>query len=305
MTLAEGGREPSIQQMRLFLLLAEELHFTRAAQRAFISQPALSRHISALERNLGVQLIDRTTRAVALTPAGHALTDQMQLIVDATTELHRQAERAATTGAGRMVIGSFEAITSMDPIPAVLDELRRRLPGVDIQMQRTAFATATDLLEGLVDAAFLLLPVPEGIQYVELDTGSRCAALSAGDSLAQRGTITLEDLSDRMHIGWSRKVPRIYRDYWSCDPRPNGDPVRYSRHAVSDYESALLLISMGEGFQLPPDAARLLYPRSQVAYVEVEDLPPWTTALAWPSAKREHPYVAALRHATRDVLRIR
>ncbi|MFF4758414.1 LysR family transcriptional regulator [Streptomyces sp. NPDC001292] len=303
MTRMRDAREPSIQQLKLFLLLAEELHFGQAARRAFVSQPTFSRHIRSLERNLGIQLVDRTTRTVTLTPAGHALTDQIRTVVDATGELHRQAVRAATAGAGRMVIGSFEAITSMEPVLTILDELRRRLSGVDIQIHRAAFDTPTVLLEGLVDAAFLPLPVPEGIQYLELETGTRCAVMCASDPLAQHDTITMKDLSDRPHIGWSTRVPKIYRDYWSCDPRPDGTPVRYSQHAVSDYESALLLISMGEGIQLPPDAARIIYPRPGVAYVDVEDLPPWTTALAWLPQRREHPYVAALRHATRDVLR--
>ncbi|MEV5007011.1 hypothetical protein ACIQFZ_26250 [Streptomyces sp. NPDC093064] len=70
-----------------------------------------------------------------------------------------------------------------------------------------------------------------------------------------------------------------------------------------DYESSLLAIVMGEGIQLPPEAARILYPRPGIAYVEVEDLPPLTTALAWLPAKRNHSHVAALRNTTREFLR--
>ncbi|GCB45060.1 lysR family transcriptional regulatory protein [Streptomyces sp. NL15-2K] len=292
-------------QLKLFLLLAEELHFGRAARRAFISQPAFSRHISALEGNLGVQLINRTTHTVALTPAGQALTDQIRLIVDTTDELRRQAERAAGAGTGRLVIGSLAAITSVDPVPAILEEVRRRLPGVRIQIWGAGFDVATVLLEGLVDAAFLFLPVPDGVQHLELEPGPRCAAMSTGDPLAQRDGLTVSDLSDRPHIGWSDRVPKVFRDFWACDPRPNGDPVHYSRHAVSDLESALALIAMGEGIQLPPDLARVLYPRAGVSYVPVEDLPPGTTALAWPTAKRDHPSVIALRRATRAVVSVR
>ncbi|MEU6006628.1 LysR family transcriptional regulator [Streptomyces sp. NPDC047453] len=297
------SREPTILQLKLFLLLAEELHFGRAAQRAFITQPTFSRHIQSLERNLGVQLVERRTRTLSITPFGHALLDQIQTVVDAVEELRHQARRTAEAGAGQLVIGSFEALASVAPVPAILDELQGRLPGVDVQIRRAAFDTATVLLEGLVDAAFVILPAPEGIQYLEIDTGPRCVAMSASDPLADRATITLADLADRPHIGWSPRVPQVYRDYWACDPRPDSTPVQYTSHSMVDYESSLLAIAMGEGIQLPPDAARILYPRPGVAYVEVEDLPPWTTALAWLPAKRNHPHVAALRNTTREFLR--
>ncbi|MPY47633.1 LysR family transcriptional regulator [Streptomyces acidicola] len=305
MAMSGDTKQPSIHQLQLFLHLAEELHFGRAARRAFISQPALSRQIFALERNLGVKLIDRGTRTVALAPAGQALLDQIRHVVDAAHELRQQARCAAETGVGRMVIGSFEAIVSIDPIPEVLDELRRRMPGVDIQIRRVAFDAATSLLEGTADATFLPLPVPDGIQYLKLASGPRCAAMCASEPLAQRGRITLADLSDRLHLGWSPRVPKVFQDFWACDPLPDGTPVRYSNHAVADYESALLAIAMGEGIQLPPSVAQVLYPRLGVAYVEVEDVPPWTIALSWLPSKRDHPFVEALRDTTLRVLRKR
>ncbi|WP_433871189.1 LysR family transcriptional regulator [Saccharopolyspora sp. CA-218241] len=294
--------EPSIQQLRMFLLLAEELHFGRAARRGYISQPALSRHIRTLERNLGVQLIDRTTRAVALTPAGQDLREPARAVVEATAELRARAQHAAAAGVGDLVVGSLDALTSIEPASSILDALRHRLPGVNVQIQRAGFDIATVLLEGLVDAAFLILPVPDGVQYVAVDSGPRCAVLSVTDPLADREVITLADLADHTHIGWSPRVPEVYRNYWACDPRPDGSPVRYSSHQAVDYESSLLAIVRGEGIQLPPAIAEQLYPRPGAVYVEVADVPPWSMALAWLPSKRDHPHVAALRQATHQVL---
>lgn len=294
------SREPSPRQLRAFLVLAEELHFGRAARRLFMTQPSLSQLIRALERDLGVDLVDRTTRRVALSRAGRALLPEIRGVVEALD--HLGAAARARAGTGRLVVGSSEAITSVDPVPSVLDRFRRRLPGVDLRIRRSGFDAATDLLEGEVDVAFLFLPVPDGIQHLPLATGSRCAALHADDPLARRDRITLADLTDRIHIGWSTRVPRVYRDHWACDPRPDGTPVRYSAHAVADYESSLLTIAMGQGIQLPPEEARLLYPRPGVAYVEVTDVTPWTAALAWLPARRDDPSVAALREAARGVL---
>jgi DNA-binding transcriptional LysR family regulator len=95
----------------------------------------------------------------------------------------------------------------------------------------------------------------------------------------------------------------VFRDFWSADPQPDGSRVRFSPHSIVDYESALPLIAMGQGIQLPPDATRRLYPRHGVSYVDVTDPEPWTAALCWLPRRRDEPLVAALRQASRRVLR--
>ncbi|MEV0697446.1 LysR family transcriptional regulator [Saccharopolyspora sp. NPDC050389] len=295
-----GSGDPSIRQIRLFLLLAEELHFGRAAARAFMAQPTFSRHIKSLERDLGVELVDRTSRQVVLSAAGEALLERMRAVVDAVQELRRQAD--AEAAAGRIVIGSFEAIISMHPIPVILDELRRRLPRLDVQVLRTGFDATEAVSRGDVDAAFVFLPVPNGIRALPLDRGPRCAAMPADDPLAAKGPLTLADLADRAHIGWSERVPKVYQDFWAVDPRPGGAAARYSPHAMGDFESGLQVIAMGGGLLFPPAAGRELYPRPGVSYVEVSDLEPWTSALVWLPANHDKPFVAALRKAARAVL---
>ncbi|MFI6373447.1 LysR family transcriptional regulator [Streptomyces sp. NPDC050546] len=296
-------RYPSIQQLQLFLLLAEELHFGRAARRAFMAQPTFSRHITALEERLGVAVVDRTTRRVVLSTAGEALVGRARTVVEAAEELRREAESQANAAAGRIVIGSFEAITSMDPIPAVLEELRENFPQVEVDVVRMGFDSGPAVLRGEVDAAFLFLPVPDGVQTLALAGGPRCVAMADGHPLASRDAVTLADLADEPRIGWSEQVPKVFRDFWSAGPRPDGTPVRFSPHAIVDYESALPLIAMGQGIQLPPDTTRWLYPRRGVSYVDVTDLEPWTAALGWLPSRRDEPLVAALRQAAQRVLR--
>jgi DNA-binding transcriptional LysR family regulator len=296
-------RDANPRHLRAFLVLAEELHFGRAAARLFMTQPALSQQIRALERDLGVWLIDRTTRRVCLSHAGRELLPAVEEAVRAADRL-REAARTRS-GSGRLVIGSLENIVLMEPVPAVIDTFRETMPGVDIQIRRTAFDTATVLLEGQADAVFLFLPVPGSIQYLTLASGPRCAVMCDTDPLARRDLISIDDLRDRPHLGWSSRVPKVYQDFWACDPRPDGSPARYTDHAVVDYASSLLSIAMREGIQLPPETARLHYPQPRVAYVDVEDLPPWSMALAWLPLMRDQPYVRGLRRAARRVLRDR
>jgi DNA-binding transcriptional LysR family regulator len=293
-------RDPSTHQLRLFLVLAQELHFGRAATRLFMTQPAFSQQIRALERILSLDLVDRTSRRVALTPAGQALIADARSVVEASDQLRRTADFQARTMAGYVTIGSVEAVTAMSPIPQVLEDIRARYPQLDIRIRRLSFAEFADaILQGDVDAAFVFLPVPEGIQVQPLDTGPRCAAMASNDPLASQPTLTLDQLSDRPCIGWSPQIPKVWRNFWSADPRPDGSPARYSPHAVRDYDSALPLIALGEGIQLPPDTARHLYPRPGVTYVDVTGLPPWTTALAWLPKNRDTPIVTTLRQTAR------
>ncbi|WP_051300846.1 LysR family transcriptional regulator [Actinomadura rifamycini] len=307
--MVTGGRPsaglqnaPGAHQLQLFLVLAEELHFRRSAQRVFMSQSAFSQQISALERRLGLDLVERTTRRVALTPAGAALVPYARAVVDATAEL-QAAVAALDRPPERLVVGAFEAITAVEPVPTMMNELRARHPQVEVEFVRTGFAdTVRTLLDGEVDAALLALPVPEGIQTLPLASGPRCAVMAEADPLAGKGPLTVADLADRPFIGFSPDIPKAFRDFWSVDPRPDGSPIRYTSHEVADYESALSAIALGEGIEFVPEVARYLYPRPGVAYVEVTDLEPWTIALAWRPEDRDAPGVAAFRRAARTAL---
>ncbi|GAA4096027.1 LysR family transcriptional regulator [Actinomadura miaoliensis] len=301
-----AGRQnaPSAHQLHLFLTLAEELHFRRSAQRVFMSQGAFSQQISALERRLGVPLVERTTRRVSLTRAGAELVPYARAVLTAFDELRQAAERHRDAAAGRAVIGASEAVTAMPPVPAVLNGLRERLPGLDIRVLRTGFAESPQaVLKGEVDAALVFLPVPAGIRALPLATGPRCAAMPSDDPLAGKDAVSLADLADRPVVGLSPGVPRVCRDYWSADPRPEGGPVRRTSHRVTDLESLLSLVALGEGIGFVPSLAREMYPRPGVSYVDVTDLPPWTSALAWLPENGDRPAVAALRQAARAALR--
>lgn len=294
--------DPSTRQLRLFLLLVEEMHFGRAAERAFMTQPAFSQQIAALERHLGVTLIERNTRTSGLTPAGTELREHARAVVEASDRLLGSAAAHRRSLSGRAVIGSLEAAVSLPPFTGTLQELKKRHPDLEVLIHRTGFTAASVLLAGEVDVSFLFPPVPPGIQTLTVATGPRMACMSAADPLADQGPLTLDQLSDRPFIGWSPKIPKAWRDFWSCDPRPNGRSVTYTDHQVEDFEHALSAIAHGEGIEFPPAAASFLYQRPGVAYVEVTDLPPCTMDLAWRTEDRNKPLVAALREAARTEL---
>lgn len=286
-----------MHQLRLLLAVAEELHFGRAAARLFITQPALSRQVAVLERRLGVGLFVRTSRTVEPTAACRALLPGVREVVEAMERLRRSADAQHGELTGRLVIGSIGAESSMRHARAVLAELRSRHPELTVELHNQHIADhMRELLDGVVDVAFLRPPVPPGIQTQHLATTPRLACLPAGDPLASRSEIALADLAGRPVVDLPGELPRVWWNFWAVDPRPDGSPVRYGP-VVSDMEALLHVVAEGVAMAFLPAAARDFFPRPGVCYIDVIDLPPSTSALAWAAAHRDRPAVAAIRHA--------
>jgi DNA-binding transcriptional LysR family regulator len=294
--------EPSVHMLRLFLVLGEELHFGRAAARLFMTQPALSRQIRALEDHLGVSLIERTTRTTALTEAGEALLSHAHVTVEAMDQLCHTAELHARDIAGRLVIGSVGALAAVPRVHAVLDHLRTNHPRLHIEVRSVNFTEQTEeLLNGRIDVAFLRPPLPVEIRTLALFAESRVAAISGADPLVSRSNVTLADLAHHRVLDVPHQVPREWRDYWAVNPRPDGSPVRFGP-AVNDVESLLLAVARGHGIAFLPAGIRIFFPRPGVHYIDVTDLSPTSAALAWLRKNSTRPNVAAVRNAAQAVL---
>ncbi|MBK3627206.1 LysR family transcriptional regulator, partial [Streptomyces sp. MBT49] len=134
-TGSERPAEPSVHQLRLFVVLSEELHFRRAAARLFITQSALSQQIRDVEQRLGLRLFERTSRAVALTDAGRALLPEARAAVDAVARVRRIADAQARRLSDELVVGTVGAEAAMPHTRAVLRALLERRPGTTFQQR--------------------------------------------------------------------------------------------------------------------------------------------------------------------------
>ncbi|MCQ9133117.1 LysR family transcriptional regulator [Streptomyces hilarionis] len=287
--------------MRLFVVLSEELHFRRAAARLFITQSALSQQIRDVERRLGVALFERTSRAVVLTAAGRALLPEARAAVDAVTRVRRIAAAQARRLSGQLVVGTIGAEAAMPHTRAVLRTLLERHPRVAVQVVSLNFADhLAALVRQEVDVMFLRPPVPDGIEVHHLATEPRVACLPAGDPLAALPSVSLAQFAGRPVVSVPDEVPRVWWDFWAVDPRPDGSAVRYGPVAT-DMESLLHAVADGEAMCFLPAAARDLFPRPGISYVDVTDLTPCSAALAWLAERRGDPTVAAVREAARAV----
>lgn len=192
-----------LQQMRYTVAVAEERSFTKAAERCFVVQSALSHQIKALERELGVQLFARTSRRVELTAAGEAFVAGAREALQATERAMVNAAAAEGEVRGTLTIGVIPTVTAID-IPAVLAEFHAIHPAVRVRLRGGGSEQfVNDIRAGQLDVAFLGLAEctpPQGIAFRELFHEMLVAALPTNHHLARRKRLKLEELADETFV---------------------------------------------------------------------------------------------------------
>jgi DNA-binding transcriptional LysR family regulator len=265
------------RELAYFLAVADELHFGRAAARLGIAQPALSKTVRQLERRLGVTLLERTSRAVALTEAGRVLTREARVALDAVSAAAQRTQRA---GAGHPRL-----ILAMKPggdaglLPAILAAYEQEPEALPIEVSFGA-GPSRRLHEGQADAALLFAPPDElaGLDTETLLTEAPVAVLPASHPLARRTSLQMADLAgENLH-------------------RQPADPA-----AMKSISELMHLIALGHRVAvLPRVLTRPL--RDDLSTVPVTDLPPVDLVLAWPAHSTSRP-IAALARAAAAAIR--
>jgi DNA-binding transcriptional LysR family regulator len=269
-----------LRQLRYFVAVAEELHFSRAAVRLNLAQSALSSQIRQLEREVGGPLLSRSTRRVELTPAGEALLASGREILAAADGALEQARALARGETGSLIIGS------LGPAPGgllapLLHRFGARHPDVRVEVRAFDFSdTLAGLRERHADLAFLYAPLDEpDLEMVPLITEQRVVVLPHTHRLARRSQISPADLADEEFVTQPDSVPQIWRDHWllvdELGKRPRTSPL------IGDkLEEWLHLIGRGEGVDTAPAVISRYYAWPEVAFVPLVDAAPSTLVLA-------------------------
>ena len=154
------------RQLQYAIMLAEVRNFSQLADQLNISQPALSKQILQLERELGVRLFDRNTSPLKLTPAGEYFIQESQELLYKEDQLLRSMERFRTGEEGRLVIG-VSPFRGLYLLPGLVKKIKERFPGVQVQLQENqSDQLRKDVAEGRYDFAIVNLPVNESILNV-------------------------------------------------------------------------------------------------------------------------------------------
>ncbi|MCK7624696.1 LysR family transcriptional regulator [Streptomyces sp. RS10V-4] len=270
-----------IRDLRYFLATAEELNFTRAAARLFISQPALSKQIRQLEEGLRVQLFRRDRRMVALTAAGDALLPRAREVVALWDEAQRAVSDAAAAEAAVLTLGVSTSV-GRGLLPALRARFAERRPNWRVRVRQIAWDDATaGLADGTTDLALLWLPFPgqESFAVEVVATEARWVALPAGHRLAAADGIAFADLLDEPFLALPETAGAL-RDHWLAVPERGGHPVRIGA-VVSGADETFEAVAEGLGVVLLSAGNAALYQRPGVVARPVGGLAPSRLALAW------------------------
>jgi DNA-binding transcriptional LysR family regulator len=192
-----GGVE--LRQLEYFVAVAEEQSFTRAATRLFVVQSAVSAAVKALERDLGVTLLERNSKRVLLTDAGAALLPRARFALDAARDARDAVAEVRGGLSGTLRIGTLTSIRILN-LPAVLGEFHRRHPGVLLRTM-AAPSGSMGLIEALtdhrLDLAFVSLPgsKPPGVRLIELTSSVLDLVVPADHPLAGRDHVAITELA--------------------------------------------------------------------------------------------------------------
>ncbi|MBD0737953.1 LysR family transcriptional regulator [Streptomyces sp. CBMA29] len=277
--------------LRYFVAVAEEGTLTRAAERLFVSQPALTKQIKQLERQLGVRLFTRSRTGMTPTDAGRLLARRAPALLADWDRVLTETRGAERRGARLLRVG-FLASAANEATPHIIAEFTRRRPRWRVEMRQASWANPTaGLADGDVDVALVRLPFPgqEALQVVPLFTEPRWVALPEAHPLAARETIAFRDLWDEPFVAAPAETGR-WRDEWLAAGEREGRPVRIG--AVTDLpDDWLTAIANGYGVALAPASAARFYARPGIAYRPVSGVSDSEVGVAWAPADDANPVV--------------
>jgi LysR family transcriptional regulator, benzoate and cis,cis-muconate-responsive activator of ben and cat genes len=270
------------RELRYFVAVAEELHFGRAADRLGIAQPPLSRAIAQLERRLGVTLLERNSRGVALTDPGAVLLREGRAALAGVEAAERRTRRAGAPG----LVLATKAAASAELLAKLLDRYAAEPEAVPVQVELCGIAQQGPMLRsGRADVALLHLPFDDvaGFDSEVLAVEGQVAVLPAGHALSTRTSLTLDELGAQEDL----PAPRWPDEHGHYRPGPGPE--------VHDHAQLLQLVGLGRCHTVLPESVRSGV--RGLATVPVSDAAPVTTLIAWPPHSRSRAVAALVRTA--------
>jgi DNA-binding transcriptional LysR family regulator len=290
-----------LRHLRYFLAVAEELNFSRAAERLHIAQPALSAQIRSLESQLGCELFTRTTRSVELTANGRLFQEEARAIVERTDEGLARIEAAVRGERGRLRIGFF--VHGAGEIGTeILLRFGEAFPSVEAEMvsARTLKEAQRQVWEQGTDVAFVWLPLHfAGLEFELLVSEELFIAISPDHRFASRAAVAVRDLEDEpIVVPWEQSPDELLA-YWLEPFRPGGRR-RANDPNGKDHDECLVIAGRGIAAYTVPGSVTRFNPRPDIVYRPVLGAPPKVNGLAWrPDAR--NPAVESFLGIAREV----
>jgi DNA-binding transcriptional LysR family regulator len=258
--------------LKYFSVLAEELHFGKAAKRLYISQPPLSRQIRGLEEELGVRLFNRTKRNVQLTSYGKYLQEESHKLFNQIDVIKNHLQ-SMKDGVSSQVKISYVGDFMYSIFPEILSRLRKNYPKIQTVLSESdTESQIPSLLAGLVDIGFIRTPVEaKGLSIKRIYEESFSLILSKSHPLASRKKIPLKEMADEPYVGLSpRCSPAIRNSVISICSKAGFFPNVI--HAVSQINSIVKLVENNLGYSIIPSGIKEAF-NQKVKFFELDDYP--------------------------------
>jgi DNA-binding transcriptional LysR family regulator len=263
-----------LRHLRYFVGVGEEQHFGRAAERLQIAQPALSRQIQDLEREVGFLLFERLPRGVRLSEAGKVFLSDARRILQDVDDAKRRAERIALGQAGTLRVGIATAVSWHGLVVNAFREFRRRQPDVELVLHHMVSVHQVEaVVADRLDAGFAAAVTPwhEDLEHRQFALDRMVLAVPKGHSLTKRGRIRLRDLRDTPFIWFHRWVNPAFYDQMMEACARGGLSAPHVVQEATDRDTVLGCVQCQIGIAWVTESTRWHCPRG-VALLPVVDM---------------------------------
>ena len=243
----------NLRDLRYLVAVAEHRHFGRAAEASFVSQPTLSTQLKKLEKELGVQLVERSPRGVMLTEVGEAVVERARAILGEADEIRSLARHARDPEAGTVRMGLFPTLAPY-LLPHVVPDVRAAFPALELLLVEEKTEIVLDRLrEGRLDVGVMALPVAaDGLHVEPLFTEDFVLAVPVDHRLATAGTVDISVIAEEHLL--LLEEGHCLRDQALEVCRLHGAQERSGFRATS-LETLRQMVAAGVGITLLPELA--------------------------------------------------
>ena len=273
-----------LRELRVFLALAEELHFGHTAERLGMSQPAVSEALQTLETRLGAKLFDRTSRRVLMTWAGEELRRKLAPVYEALGRVLTETGDTATGVSGRLRVG-FTLTTEGPALTHLVEAFQDQHPACEVQLSEVEiFEPLAPLRRGEVDVLcnWATFTEPDMTVSAGFALFERVVVMAPGHRLANKSSVSIEDLGDEEVPQLPPTVPIQFVNSVYPPRTPSGRPIHRTQQ-VKTVNEILSLVARGRLVHVSSSSVPIFH-RDDIVLVPLCDMPPMPLALIWCTA---------------------
>lgn len=266
------GYQLELRHFNYFLAVAEELHFRKAAEKLFISQPGLSRQIKQMEEILGTTLFTRDKKRVALTPAGSYLKGEVEFVLNHFELTQKQLQSISAGNQGEVRIG-FLGSAMQQVIPELLLQLKQSYPGIKTSLEERSNRAQVDaLMKDKLDMGFVRLArVPKGIEIAPVHEDSFSVVLPKNHVLHTKRFQSMAQLKEEEFILFTQEYSPLYYDTVMSICEDAGFQPKVSHKSVHA-QTIFKLVENSLGIAIVPTSLQYGF-QMDVKFIELKKVP--------------------------------